>query len=233
MSALAAADTSHQLITGHAGRHVSAFESFGAHPWLTLNSAYDGETCPDDSIADQIRTEFQRTPVMPLHSIEQRYDAEGRGRGLPRGSVSMERARRRRRPVVRQRARLELLVSVERPRLRHQQPSRQRPHELGEARPVAQVLAVRAGLCARCRHLGIRFRHLDGGDGTRIGRGDRHVVRARCGYASDRGHDAHLRRAGGGMVVRSGSRRRPRRSGAFPRAAACSSSVRRPLPCWS
>jgi hypothetical protein len=77
MSALAAADTSHQLITGHAGRHVSAFESFGAHPWLTLNSAYDGETCPDDSIADQIRTEFQRTPVMPLHSIEQRYDAEG------------------------------------------------------------------------------------------------------------------------------------------------------------
>jgi hypothetical protein len=77
MSALAAADTSHQLITGHASRHVTAFEAFGAHPWLTLNSAYDGETCPDDSMADQIRTEFQRTPVKPLHSIEQRYDGEG------------------------------------------------------------------------------------------------------------------------------------------------------------
>ena len=77
MSALAAADTSHQIITGHASRHVSAFEAFGAHPWLTMNSAYDGETCPDDSIAAQIRTEYQRTPVRPLHSIEQRYDAEG------------------------------------------------------------------------------------------------------------------------------------------------------------
>jgi hypothetical protein len=77
MSALAAADTSHQLITGHSSRGNSGFETFGAHPWLTLNSAYDGESCPDDSIADQIRTEFERTPVMPLHSIEQRYDAEG------------------------------------------------------------------------------------------------------------------------------------------------------------
>jgi hypothetical protein len=77
MSALAAADTGRHLITGHAGRHVSAFQGFGTHAWLTLNSAYDGESCPDDSMASQIATEYARTPVQPLISIEQMYDQEG------------------------------------------------------------------------------------------------------------------------------------------------------------
>jgi hypothetical protein len=77
MSALAAADTGRQLITGHAGRHVSAFQGFGTHAWLTLNSAYDGESCPDDSMAGQIAAEYARTPVQPLLSIEQMYDQEG------------------------------------------------------------------------------------------------------------------------------------------------------------
>jgi hypothetical protein len=77
MSALTAADTGRQLVTGHAGRHVSAFQGFGTHPWLNVNSAYDGESCPDDSIAAQIVTEHARVPIQPLHSIEQRYDGEG------------------------------------------------------------------------------------------------------------------------------------------------------------
>ena len=77
MSALAAADTSHQIVTGHAGRHVSAFQGFGTHAWLTMNSAYDGESCPDGSMASQIATEYARSPVRPLHSIEQLYDQEG------------------------------------------------------------------------------------------------------------------------------------------------------------
>jgi hypothetical protein len=76
LSAITAADTSRQLVTGHAGRHVSAFQGFGAHGWLTVNSAYDGESCPDASMADQIRAEYARTPVMPVFSIEQRYDQE-------------------------------------------------------------------------------------------------------------------------------------------------------------
>jgi hypothetical protein len=77
MSALSTADTSAQLITGHAGRHVSGFEGFGTHAWMTLNSAYDGESCPDSSMAGQIATEYARTPVRPLLSIEQMYDQEG------------------------------------------------------------------------------------------------------------------------------------------------------------
>jgi len=77
MSALAAADTGRQLITGHAGRHVSGFQGFGTHAWLTMNSAYDGESCPDSSMAAQIATEYARTPVLPLLSIEQMYDQEG------------------------------------------------------------------------------------------------------------------------------------------------------------
>jgi len=77
MSAIALADTSRQIITGHAGRHVSAFQGFGTHAWLTMNSAYDGESCPDDTMAAQIATEYQRAPVRPLHSIEQKYDSEG------------------------------------------------------------------------------------------------------------------------------------------------------------
>jgi hypothetical protein len=77
MSAISAADTSKQIITGHAGRQVSAFQGFGTHAWLTMNSAYDGESCPDDSMAGQIATEYGRTPVQPLHSIEQLYDEEG------------------------------------------------------------------------------------------------------------------------------------------------------------
>jgi hypothetical protein len=77
MSAIAAAEGGRHVITGHASRRISAFEAFGAHPWLTMNSAYDGESCPDNSMAQQIRTEYERTPVMPLHSIEQRYDGEG------------------------------------------------------------------------------------------------------------------------------------------------------------
>jgi hypothetical protein len=79
MSAIATADTGHQLITGHAGRHVSAFQGFGTHAWLTMNSAYDGDNCPDDTMATQIATEYARTPVQPLHSIEQLYDGEGAG----------------------------------------------------------------------------------------------------------------------------------------------------------
>jgi hypothetical protein len=77
MSALSAADTGRHIITGHAGRHVSAFQGFGTHAWLTMNSAYDGESCPDDSMAAQIATEYARTPVKPLLSIEQLYDQEG------------------------------------------------------------------------------------------------------------------------------------------------------------
>jgi hypothetical protein len=77
MSALAAADTGRKLVTGHAGRHVSGFQGFGTHAWLTLNSAYDGESCPDDTMYAQIATEYARTPVKPLHSIEQLYDNEG------------------------------------------------------------------------------------------------------------------------------------------------------------
>jgi len=77
MSALAAADTGRKLITGHAGRHVSGFQGFGTHSWLTMNSAYDGESCPDSSMAAQIATEYARTPVLPLLSIEQMYDQEG------------------------------------------------------------------------------------------------------------------------------------------------------------
>jgi hypothetical protein len=77
MSAIAATDTGRHLITGHAGRHVSAFQGFGTHAWLTLNSAYDGESCPDDSMAAQIGAEYARTPVKPLLSIEQMYDQEG------------------------------------------------------------------------------------------------------------------------------------------------------------
>jgi hypothetical protein len=76
MSAISTADTSRQLITGHAGRHVSGFQGFGTHPWLTMNSAYDGESCPDSSMAAQIATEYARHPVLPLLSIEQRYDEE-------------------------------------------------------------------------------------------------------------------------------------------------------------
>lgn len=77
MSALSAADTSRQIITGHAGRHVSGFQGFGTHAWLTMNSAYDGESCPDATMAAQIATEYARTPVQPLLSIEQMYDQEG------------------------------------------------------------------------------------------------------------------------------------------------------------
>jgi hypothetical protein len=76
MSALAAADTSRQIITGHAGRHVSGFQGFGTHSWLTMNSAYDGESCPDSSMAAQIASEYARHPLRPLLSIEQRYDQE-------------------------------------------------------------------------------------------------------------------------------------------------------------
>jgi hypothetical protein len=76
MSAISTADTSRQLITGHAGRHVSGFQGFGTHPWLTMNSAYDGESCPDSSMAAQIATEYARHPALPLLSIEQRYDEE-------------------------------------------------------------------------------------------------------------------------------------------------------------
>lgn len=77
MTALAAADTGRQLVTGHAGRHVSGFQGFGTHAWLTLNSAYDGESCPDASMPSQIATEYARTPVQPLLAIEQLYDGEG------------------------------------------------------------------------------------------------------------------------------------------------------------
>jgi hypothetical protein len=77
MSAITAADAHRHLITGHAGRHVSGFQGFGTHSWLTLNSAYDGESCPDDTMADQIATEYERHPTRPLLSIEQRYDQEG------------------------------------------------------------------------------------------------------------------------------------------------------------
>ena len=77
MSALTAADIGHKIVTGHAGRHVSGFQGFGTHAWLTMNSAYDGESCPDDSMAGQIATEYARNPVQPLHSIEQLYDVEG------------------------------------------------------------------------------------------------------------------------------------------------------------
>ena len=77
MSALTIADTGRQLVTGHAGRHVSGFQGFGTHAWLKLNSAYDGESCPDSSMAAQIATEYARTPVQPLISIEQMYDQEG------------------------------------------------------------------------------------------------------------------------------------------------------------
>lgn len=77
MSAIAAADTGHKLITGHADRHESAYEAFGMHPWLTLNTAYDGESCPDETMAAQIETEYARTPALPLLSIEQRFDQEG------------------------------------------------------------------------------------------------------------------------------------------------------------
>jgi hypothetical protein len=77
MSALSAADTGRQLVTGHAGRHVSGFQGFGTHAWMTLNSAYDGESCPDASMAAQIATEYARTPALPLLSIEQLYDGEG------------------------------------------------------------------------------------------------------------------------------------------------------------
>jgi hypothetical protein len=76
MSAITAADTGRQLVTGHAGRHVSGFEGFGTHPWLTMNSAYDGESCPDASMAAQIQTEYARSPARPILSIEQRYDQE-------------------------------------------------------------------------------------------------------------------------------------------------------------
>jgi hypothetical protein len=77
MSAISAADTSRQIVTGHAGRHVSGFQGFGTHPWLTMNSAYDGESCPDASMSTQIEAEYARIPTKPLHSIEQRYDQEG------------------------------------------------------------------------------------------------------------------------------------------------------------
>ena len=77
MSAITQAEAGRHLITGHADRGVTAFEAFGAHGWLTMDSAYDGDTCPDDSMADQIRTETQRTPALPVFSIEQRFDAEG------------------------------------------------------------------------------------------------------------------------------------------------------------
>ena len=77
MSALTAADTGHKIVSGHAGRHVSGFQGFGTHPWLAMNSAYDGESCPDDSMATQIATEYARNPIHPLHSIEQLYDEEG------------------------------------------------------------------------------------------------------------------------------------------------------------
>ncbi len=76
MSAISAADTSRHIVTGHAGRHVSAFQGFGTHAWLTMNSAYDGESCPDASMAAQIATEYARAPAMPVLSIEQRYDQE-------------------------------------------------------------------------------------------------------------------------------------------------------------
>ena len=77
MSGIAAQDTGHKLMTGHAGRGVSAFEAFGTHSWLKLNTAYDGDSCPDDTMVDQIEAEYARTPVMPLLSIEQRFDQEG------------------------------------------------------------------------------------------------------------------------------------------------------------
>jgi hypothetical protein len=41
-----------------------------------MNSAYDGESCPDSSMAAQISTEYARHPALPLLSIEQRYDEE-------------------------------------------------------------------------------------------------------------------------------------------------------------
>jgi hypothetical protein len=77
MSALKTAEAGRHLMTGHAGRGVTGFESFGAHSWLTLNSAYDGESCPDDTMASQIVTERQRSPHLPILSIEQMFDAEG------------------------------------------------------------------------------------------------------------------------------------------------------------
>ena len=77
MSALRAAEGGRHLITGHAGRGVTGFQSFGAHSWLTLNSAYDGESCPDDTMASQIVTERTWSPNLPILSIEQMFDAEG------------------------------------------------------------------------------------------------------------------------------------------------------------
>lgn len=76
MSAISAADKGRHIVTGHAGRHVSAVQGFGTHAWLTMNSAYDGESCPDASMAAQIQAEYARTPAMPVLSIEQRYDQE-------------------------------------------------------------------------------------------------------------------------------------------------------------
>jgi hypothetical protein len=77
MSAITAAEAGRHLITGHGDRGVSAYEQFGAHSWLSINSAYDGESCPDDTMVAQIEAEHARSPVLPLLSIEQRFDAEG------------------------------------------------------------------------------------------------------------------------------------------------------------
>jgi len=77
MSAITQAEAGRHLITGHASRGITGFEAFGAHAWLTLDSAYDGDTCPDDTMATQIETEVDRTPALPVFSIEQRFDAEG------------------------------------------------------------------------------------------------------------------------------------------------------------
>ena len=77
MSAITQGDAGRHLITGHADRGTTAFEAFGAHPWLTLDSAYDGDVCPDDSMAAQIVAARNRSPALPVYSIEQRFDLEG------------------------------------------------------------------------------------------------------------------------------------------------------------
>lgn len=77
MSAISEADTGRKLITGHAARNITGFEAFGAHPWLTLDSAYAGTLCPDDTQTEQIEAEIERIPSLPLFSIEQRFDEEG------------------------------------------------------------------------------------------------------------------------------------------------------------
>ena len=69
MSAIAAADASRQ--PRHGARRTARLRVpgvSGTHPWLTMNSAYDGESCPDASMAAQIATEYARTPAKPVPS---------------------------------------------------------------------------------------------------------------------------------------------------------------------